>query len=99
MQLIVGGRASGKTTALIRKSAETRFVIVCASHDLARHVERMARSMGLQIPAPTTYAALLGHHVQHAPGLLVDDLDTLLASLARGVPIAAATSTGEVIAP
>lgn len=50
MTIYVSGRQSGKTTFLIRQSADTGAVIVAPTCQMARYIDSMARDLGLQIP-------------------------------------------------
>ena len=54
MTIYVSGRQSGKTTFLIRQSADTGAVIVAPTCQMARYIDSMARDLGLQIPPPDT---------------------------------------------
>ena len=56
MTIYVSGRQSGKTTFLIRQSADTGAVIVAPTCQMARYIDSMARDLGLQIPTPVTVA-------------------------------------------
>lgn len=56
MTIYVSGRQSGKTTFLIRQSADTGAVIVAPTCQMARYIDSMARDLGLQIPPPVTVA-------------------------------------------
>ena len=59
MTIYVSGRQSGKTTFLIRQSADTGAVIVAPTCQMARYIDSMARELGLQIPPPVTVAVSL----------------------------------------
>jgi len=80
MKVIVGGRQTGKTTALIRQSAETGFYIVTDSQRSVVRIERQAKSMGLSIPIPLTYDEFIDHDYvgRGIDGLLIDDADRFL---------------------
>lgn len=81
MKLITKPRGKGKTTELIKISAETGDYIVVLNHRLARFVAQMATDMGLQIPFPATYAEILDKRCKgmRISGLLLDDLDSFLS--------------------
>lgn len=52
MICIVGDRRTGKTTALIKMSAETGIPIFAPTFGMARCIERQAESMGVSMPKP-----------------------------------------------
>ena len=52
MEVIFGGRQSGKTTRLIQISHETNPPIVTYDHSAASRIETMAEIMGIDIPNP-----------------------------------------------
>ena len=56
--IIIGGRGSGRTTELIRMSAENNIYIVCLDRRRALNIAAMAREMGLIIPFPITVEEL-----------------------------------------
>jgi hypothetical protein len=81
-------RGKGKTTELIKKSAESGDYIVC--HQLAEvnRIQMEARRMGLRIPLPITYDEFLKkrYHSKGISGFLIDNADMFLQSLSD-VPI------------
>jgi len=94
--IIVRGRQGGKTTELIRHSAETGGYIVCTDQRRARQIAEHARKMGLTIPFPLT-AGEWQRREYHKPGvrsLLFDDLDQIIQGMSA-VPVLAATWTAE----
>ena len=85
-------RRTGRTTALIEQSAKDWLYMVCTNRKEAERVMREARRMGLDIPMPITHDDLIvgrfcGRGIR---GFLVDDVDMVLAVLARGVPVRSA---------
>jgi hypothetical protein len=56
--VIVGPRQNGKTTELIRLSAERDEYIIVSTLDMAQIVARQARDMGLRIPYPVAFSQL-----------------------------------------
>ena len=54
MKIILGGRASGKTTKLIQESAETGRRILTHNKEAAREIWWQAQSLGYDIPIPLT---------------------------------------------
>lgn len=100
MEIIISGRQAGKTTALIRKCHETGGRIVCASMKRVRHIASLAEEMGLVIPHPITFGELIDGCVIQGWGIpcfYIDDVDSLLRQLTRGVPIEALTITGTLV--
>lgn len=96
MRIIVGAAASGKTTDLIRISAETGYYIVTYSHEAAYKTAQMARGMGLDIPFPLSFGEFLRkeYFAKGVKGFLIDNVDMLLESL-TSVPIGAITLTAQ----
>ncbi len=85
MKIITGGPASGKTTMLIRESAETFAYIVTRSQRTATDIFNYAGEMGLQIPLPLTYMEFLNadYYAPGVKGILIDDVDTLMQHISR----------------
>lgn len=83
MKILCGERQSGKTTALIKQSAETGFYIVCIHRQEALRVARMADELKLFIPFPLTFDEFLNHRYngRGVKGLLIDESLQLLQSL------------------
>ncbi len=79
--VLAGPRKSGKTSLLVRRSARTGEVILCANPSMVANVLAMARNMKLSIPTPLTHSALMsGQLMGSSSKLLIDDLDLLLKS-------------------
>lgn len=80
MRIIAKGIQTGKTTELIKRSAETGFPIVCRHRLAANRILDLAKNLGLSIPAPYTYAELTAAAVLINPGrpVLIDDAEELL---------------------
>jgi hypothetical protein len=84
VRLVTGGRQTGKTTVLIRRSHETGYPIICCDYARAVYVKHMAGSMGLSIPQPQWYSqAVIGSGVRGIGKVLVDDVDALLGFIFR----------------
>ena len=98
MKVIVSGRGTGKTTALIRLSAEGGCYIVCHSWEEANRVYGRAVEMGLRIPVPITHDEFLSsrYYGRGIRGFLIDNVDMLLSRLSS-VPIIAFTATIEEV--
>lgn len=81
-------RGKGKTTELIKKSAETGDYIVCHRLDESNRIQAEAQEMGLQIPLPITYDEFLKkrYYGKGISGFLIDNADMFLQSLSN-VPI------------
>lgn len=99
MRMIVSPRGAGKTTEAIKIAAENFAYIVCHSLDEAYRVAQQARAEGLDIPFPLTFDEFVtGAFCRGGRGvraIIVDNVDMLLALLAQGVPVLAATALGE----
>lgn len=95
MQTILLPRRVGKTTELVRMSAETSAYIVVQSKAAAAHAFAIAKHLGLDIPYPITHAEFIAeeYYGKGITGFLIDDADALLQKLARCVPILAASIT------
>lgn len=93
--LIARPAATGKTTELIRRSAETFAYIVCAGPERIQYVRDLARQLGLDIPFPLTAAEFFTgrFNTRGIRGFLLDDIDDMITTAACGVPVLAATWT------
>ena len=91
-KIYIGKRASGKTTLLIKKSAETGAVIVVPTQAMCAYIEEMAHTMNLNITKPITVTQFLyekGRGEKHK--VLVDELQFLLDEL--GIDAATVTNS------
>ena len=94
--IIIGGRGSGRTTELIKLSAENNIYIVCLNRSRALNIAAMAREMGLTIPFPITVAELpIKRNSSWINEVYVDDADQVLESMI-GVHISNITIEGNV---
>jgi hypothetical protein len=95
-EIIVRGRQGGKTTELIRRSAESGCYIVCTDHRRAWQIKRQAEDLGLSIPFPLTTSEWQkrAYHPPGVRGLLFDDLDRIIQGMTT-VPVLAATWTAD----
>lgn len=96
--IIMGGRRQGKTEQLIRHSAETGIYILVTDRPRAHQIVQQAVQLGItNLPFPVTV-----EDFYHSPnkfagssilkqGLLVDDMDEVLAALLQPIEIKAAT--------
>ena len=99
-EYIIGERQSGKTTELIRRSAETGAYILVANKSTASLIFKQAKMNDYNIPYPITIDDMLSCTVNKfvwSKGVLIDELDMILSSLFNGVPIRAATITQQKI--
>ena len=78
-----GPRGSGKTLALVKRSAKTGEVIICVNDAAVTKAMSMASNMGLTIPQPYTHSDLGSLGYSHR--FLIDDLDILVGSTMRQV--------------
>ena len=99
-EYIIGERCSGKTTELIKRSAETGAYILVANKHMASLVSTQAKMNGYNIPYPITINEVLSVNISSAvrsKGVLIDELDIILAGLCDGIPIRAVTITKQKI--
>ena len=81
MQLIIGERQQGKTTHLIKMSADNRGIIVTATEQSAKYVKDQAKEMGLDIPEPVTWNRFIHSRMMKTTPFLVDELGVILRGL------------------
>jgi hypothetical protein len=89
MNLIIGGRQTGKTTALIKSAHDQRAYIVCPNERMKRSVAKMAQDMEITIPYPVSMAEL-PFHTPFVRSVMVDEGQLLLQELI-GKPVEAMT--------
>ena len=96
MEIIIKPPCTGKTTELIKKSAETWTYIVTADRNRADHVAKMAKDMGIDIPHPIGFNDFLECRMRTpVKEVLIDDADDCLRYLFGRVNISAITMRGE----
>jgi len=86
MKKIIKKPCSGKTTELIKKSAETGMYIVTANRVMVDHTAKMAADMGLKIPYPIAFQDFLNERKEIIKSsfidkVLIDDADMCLQSI------------------
>ena len=85
MDIIIGNAQSGKTTALIKRSAETGATIVCVTGSVVKRVQDKAAKLSLEIPTPISHYDLLKiDGPSDIKAILIDDADELLRRVAMG---------------
>lgn len=94
MEIILKPRNSGKTTELIKKSAESGHYIVCYNMKEVAAIAKHARELNLNIPFPLTYDEFFRkqYHAKGIKGFLIDNAELLLQEMTR-VKIYALTIT------
>lgn len=96
MRLINKSRGTGKTTQLIYASAITGFRIITPGHTMAKHIEKMAKDMGLKILPPMSDVEYRNRRLigDHTP-ILIDDVQNQILDEALELyfdaPVVAAT--------
>lgn len=103
MDIYVGARCSGKTSTLIKKSAETGACILVATKRQAHAVYKQAKEMDYDIPSPVTISEITtelkyfndSYIKKH--GLLIDELQSVLDIAFCGIPIHGATINADSI--
>lgn len=106
MNIILGERCSGKTTELIKRSAETGAVIVAGTSTMGDHIKYMAKEMGLGIPQPISAKQLVnliygdGYGMEclvlegiRKRGILIDEAQIVLQNIFAGCHIDEITMT------
>jgi len=80
MRVILAKPKSGKTLALIHKSASEGGYIVCMNMAEARRVHEEARRRGVDIPFPLTFDEFVfgRYHAKGIKRLYIDNLDQCL---------------------
>ena len=99
-EYIIGERQSGKTTELIKRSAETGAYILVANKHMASLVYMQAKTNGYDIPYPITIDDMISVNISsdiRSKGVLIDELDMVLPGLCDDVPIHAVTITKQKI--
>ena len=81
-QLLGGSRRCGKTTKLVKVSANENKIILCKNMQRRKVIEEIACSLGLKIPTPVT----IHEHMMYKKrfidnNLLVDDVEDILESI------------------
>ena len=91
----------GRTTKLLNIAAETNSYIVCHTWEECERLAYLAKETGLDIPRPITmYAFIRGQFDPHGDqGFVVDDVETLLQILAKGLKVHAASFGGVEVRP
>ncbi len=99
MKLNNKSRGTGKTTQLIYASAITGFRIITPNHVMAKHIEKMAKDMGLNILPPMSdveYRNRKELRNDHTP-ILIDEVQNDILNEALELyfdaPVVAATMT------
>lgn len=96
MEIMQMNRGGGKTTYLIKKSAEFKYPIICCSETQRRIIKDTAKEMGLDIPDPISFSSINSKEKLRGLNcfdkLLIDDLEYVLKIL-FGKDIYAATVT------
>ena len=92
MQVIMGGRRSGKTAELIKRSAENGIYILVSNRARASQIADQARAMGYNIPFPVTLEEYYRSHgfagsSIRRDGLYIDDVKDVLQRTFREVEI------------
>lgn len=91
MKVIIGPRATGKTTKLIEIAAEGFYYIVCRTKEHSGLIFQEAKRMELDIPFPITFDEFRNgrFHGKGIRGFVIDDAEVLLQYLAGSVPVKA----------
>lgn len=87
MDILVGERASGKTTRLIQMSAEGKGIIVAPTPKMAKYIADKAKEMELTIPEPIGWSSFVYNHRREKGPFLLDEVGLIL----NGMGITTAT--------
>lgn len=85
MKIISKPRQSGKSSELIKLSAETGSRIVCANHNLAKSIMLLADQLNLKIKRPISYNDNLSVLAERE--ILIDDYDLIITNILRSIPL------------
>lgn len=86
MKVYVSNRQTGKTTKLIRESAKTGAIIATNSCHTAAYIKYLAKQIGLTIPDPVTYQAMIKDCMKKkTKRYLIDELHMMLWQLGVGI--------------
>ena len=82
MKIVRMNRGEGKTTYLIKKSAELQYPIICCSGKQKELIKDKAKKMGLDFPEPISINSINFKEslrgINYNTELLIDDLDIIL---------------------
>lgn len=79
MNVYIAPRQTGKTTTLVKMSAETGAIIVVPTYHMIKEVENIAKELGLEIPNPIDTSQFMRELYSFAnKRYLVDELQTVL---------------------
>lgn len=80
MNVYIADRQTGKTTTLVKISAETGAIIVVPTYYMIKEVENIAKELGLEIPKPIDASQFMRElHSFANKRYLVDELQTVLS--------------------
>lgn len=91
MKVIHKERGTGKTAELIEIASREGGYIVCHCHDEAYRISKVAEESGKPILFPLTYDEYLSgaFYSKNIKAFYIDNVELLLARIARGVPVKA----------
>ena len=98
MQAIIGGRRSGKTAELIKRSAESGIYILVLNRARASQIADHARAMGYDIPFPVTLEEYYRSHgfagsSIRRDGVYIDNVEDVLRRMLPEIEVKAFTCT------
>lgn len=98
MQIIIGGRGSGKTAELIKRSAESGAYIIVSSRARASQIADQARAMGYDIPFPVTLEEYYRSHgfagsSIRRDGVYIDNVEDILGRMLPEIEVKTFTCT------
>lgn len=96
MNIIYKGRGKGKTTEIIKMSAEKNLYILVANRNQQREVFNLAKDLNLSIPFPITVEEYFNSNKLRGSfinAILIDDADDILKQIFNTVVIDTITIT------
>lgn len=85
MKIYISERQIGKTTMLVKQSAESGAIIVAPTCAMCKHIELIAHDLSLKIPTPITVAKFIKNLASGGLGqtqkYLIDELQMILHSI------------------
>lgn len=85
MKVVAMPRGVGKTTALIKRSAETQIPILVSTSSARNHIKQSAERLGLEIPTPIVATPQVISHMASARlPAIIDNAEMILNDMFGG---------------
>lgn len=79
MEIIYGGRQTGKTTELVKLSSKNNIPIIVPTINERQHIINIAKDLELKIPQPLVYYKNID--ISRHNSVYVDNIETLLSAI------------------